>query len=54
MDALDFVLEQLFKAFDFLRDTEIFGLSLFNWIAGLSVCSFILDIFFGGGDSDSD
>lgn len=54
MDAFDFVLSQLVKAFIFLRDTEIFGLSLFNWIAGLSVGSFILDIFIGGGDGSAD
>lgn len=54
MDALDFLLEQLFKVFDFLRNTEIFGLSLFNWIAGLSVSSFVLDIFVGGGDGSAD
>lgn len=54
MDALDVVLEYIFKSFDFLRDTEIFGLSLFSWIVGLSVSSFVLDRFFGGGDYDSD
>lgn len=54
MDALDVVLELLFDAFDFLRNTEIFGLSLFNWIAGLSVGEFMLDTFFGGGDDGAD
>lgn len=54
MDALDFVFEQLANAFFFLRDTEIFGLSLFDWIAGLSVCSFVFDTFFGGGDDSAD
>lgn len=54
MDALDFVLEQLFKVFHFLRNTEIFGLSLFKWISGLSVISFFLDIFVGGGDGSAD
>lgn len=54
MDALDFVLKQLVQAFIFLRDTEMFGLSLFDWIAGLSVGSFVLDIFVGGGDGSAD
>lgn len=54
MDAFDFVLEQLVNGFIFLRDTEIFGLSLFDWIAGLSVGAFVIDIFIGGGDDDAD
>lgn len=54
MDAFDVVLEQLVRAFIFLRDTELFGLSLFNWIAGLAVGEFVLDIFVGGGDDGAD
>lgn len=53
MDGFDFVLNQLAKSISFLRDTEVFGLSLFNWIVGLSTASFVLDIFFGG-DDDAD
>lgn len=54
MDVLDFVLKQLLNGLIFLRSTEIFGLSLFNWIAGLSVGAFVIDIFIGGGDDDAD
>lgn len=51
MEVLDFVLDNLFIAFNFLRNTVIFGVSLFNWILGFSVCTFILDCFLGGDDS---
>lgn len=53
-DAFDFVLKQLVNAFIFLRDTEIFGFSLFDWIAGISVGSFVIDIFVGGGEDSAD
>ena len=44
----------LVNAFIFLRDTEIFGFSLFDWIAGISVGSFVIDIFVGGGEDSAD
>ena len=50
MNVLDFVLSQLAKSIAFLRSTEVFGLSLFNWIAGLSTASFVLEIILGGDD----
>lgn len=53
MNALDFVLSQLAKSITFLRSTEVFGLSLFYWIAGLSTASFVLEIILGG-DDDAD
>lgn len=54
MDILEFVLSQILQGLQFLRDTDIFGLSIFDWIVGLSVGSFVLDIFIGGGDGSAD